>query len=43
MINSFNEVHCNEDNETKTTANFNVDKMRDNMKEHNIVGLPVQN
>lgn len=42
-LNSLNEVHCNEDNETRTTVNYNVEVICNNKKESNIADLPVQN
>lgn len=41
-LNSLNDIHCNEDNQTRTIINCNVD-ICDNIKEFNIIVLPVQN
>lgn len=41
-LNSLNDIHCNEDNQTRTIGNCDVD-ICDNIKEPNIIVLPVQN
>lgn len=41
-LNSLNDIHCNEDNQTRNIVNCNVD-ICDNIKEYNIIVLPVQN